>query len=77
MNTTLTVRTDQTMRQALERRAKAQGVTVSELVRRILEEAISERPLEQRAGHLKGRLELPDSTSDLWRTQLRERNWRP
>ncbi len=77
MNTTLTVRTDQTMRQALERRANAQGLTVSELVRRILGEAISERPLKQRAGHLRGRLELPGATSDPWRKQLRERNWRP
>lgn len=76
MNTTLTVRTDQAMRQALEKRAKAQGLTVSELVRRLLEEAISERPMAQRAGHLKGRLELSDPGSDSWRKHLRERNWR-
>ena len=64
------------MRQALEKRAKAQGLTVSELVRRLLEEAISERPMAQRAGHLKGRLELSDPGSDPWRKHLRERNWR-
>ena len=52
MNTTLTVRTDEKMRQLLERRAKAQGLTVSELVRRVLDEAISEHPLSQRVGHL-------------------------
>ena len=65
------------MRQALERRARDQGMTVSELVRKILEEAISERPLAQRVGHLKGRLELPDAKSDPWRENLRDRNWRP
>ena len=77
MNTTLTVRTGKTMRQTLEKRAKAQGVTVSEFVRRILQEAISERPLAQRAGHLRGRLDLPDPATDHWRNQMRERNWRP
>ncbi|MCY3764573.1 MAG: ribbon-helix-helix protein, CopG family [Gemmatimonadetes bacterium] len=76
MNTTLTVRTDRTMREALEERAQAQGLTVSELVRRLLEEAISERPLAQRVGHLKGRLELSDPGGDAWRNRLRERNWR-
>ena len=64
------------MREALEERAQAQGLTVSELVRRLLEEAISERPLGQRAGHLKGRLELPQPGADPWRNQLRDRNWR-
>lgn len=64
------------MREALEERAQAQGLTVSELVRRLLEEAISERPLAQRVGHLKGRLELSDPGADAWRSRLRERNWR-
>ena len=77
MNTTLTIRTDKTMRQALAKRAKTLDVTVSECVRQILETALSERPLSQRVGHLKGHLELPDSASDPWRSQLQERNWRP
>ncbi len=64
------------MREALEDRARAQGLTVSELVRRLLDDAISERPLGQRAGHLKGRLEPAGPDSDAWRDQLRERNWR-
>ncbi|MDE2999697.1 MAG: ribbon-helix-helix protein, CopG family [Gemmatimonadota bacterium] len=76
MNTTLTVRTDRTMREALEERARAQGLTVSELVRRLLAEAISDRPLAQRAGHLKGRLDLSEPGADAWRNRLRERNWR-
>ena len=76
MNTTLTVRTDRRMREALEERARAQGLTVSELVRRFLEDAISERPLAQLAGHLKGRLERSGSGADVWHNHLRERNWR-
>lgn len=77
MNTTLTIRTDKKMRQALEKRAKDHDITVSECVRQILQEAISERPLSQRIGHLKGGLELSDEPTDSWRQQLRQRNWRP
>jgi hypothetical protein len=44
-------------------------------VREILEEAVTERPVAERAGHVKGRLELPPP-SEGWRRQIRERNWR-
>lgn len=74
--TTLTVRTDEELRDALERRARSEGKTLSSLVREILEEALAERPLVARAGHLKGCLELPQDTDDPWRRQLRDRNWR-
>ena len=74
-NTTLTVRTDAELREALDRRAEAEGKTLSELVREILERAVTERPLAQRVGHLRGRLRLA-STGDAWRKRLRERNWR-
>lgn len=74
-NTTLTVRTDAELREALDRRAEAEGKTVSEVVREILERAVAERPLAQRIGHLRGRLRL-DSTGAAWRERLRERNWR-
>ena len=77
MNTTLTIRTDQSLREALEKRASALGITVSECVRHILQTELCERPISQRVGHLKGHLDLPDSASDPWRNQLRERNWRP
>jgi len=76
MSTTLTVRTDETLRQALRRRAAAQGKTISTLVREILEDALAERSFAARAGHLKGRLDLPPADEDPWRQQLRERNWR-
>jgi hypothetical protein len=47
------------------------------VVREILEEALSERPIGVRAGQLKGRLDVPANDEDPWRRQLRERNWRP
>jgi len=76
VSTTLTVRTDEALSAALRQRAAAQGKTVSRVVREILEEALSERPMGLRAGHLKGRLEVPADGEDPWRRQLRERNWR-
>jgi plasmid stability protein len=75
MATTLTVRTDETLRRALRRRAQAVGKTISALVREILEEALTEHSIAARAGHLKGRLDLPrGDDEDAWRRQLRERN---
>ena len=76
MSTTLTVRTDESLREALRLRAAAQGKTVSTLVREILEEALMERPIGSRVGHLKGRLAMPEDGEDPWRQQLRKRNWR-
>jgi len=77
MRTTLTIRTDEQLREALEERAALQGKTVSEIAREILSDALSERPMGSRIGHLRGRLELPSQSSDRWRKQLRKRNWRP
>lgn len=74
--TTLTVRADPELKEALERRAEAEDRTLSALVRQILEEAVAERPLASRVGHLKGKLEIPPDTDDPWRQRLRERNWR-
>lgn len=76
MRTTLTVRADEALRKALARRAKAQGKSMSELVREILEEALAERPLAAKVGHLRGGLEIPRKPSDPWRRQIRARNWR-
>ncbi|OGA32004.1 MAG: hypothetical protein A3G80_09560 [Betaproteobacteria bacterium RIFCSPLOWO2_12_FULL_62_13b] len=76
MSTTITIRADEPLREVLNRKAAACGKTVSELVREILEEALTERPLRVRAGHLKGRLRLPRKTSEPWRRHLRQRNWR-
>ena len=77
MGTTLTIRASDALREALSRRAAVQDKTVSEVVREILEDALmARRPLAARAGHLKGRLELPSGSDDPWRERLRERNWR-
>ena len=76
MSTTLTVRADEALRDALAERARSQGKTVSQLVREILEAALAERPLGARAGHLKGRLVLREQASEPWREGLRQRNWR-
>jgi plasmid stability protein len=75
MSITLTVRTDGDLHEALRRRAQMQGKTVSEVVRDILAEALSERSLASRAGHLKGSLTLPPP-KEAWRRKLKERNWR-
>lgn len=76
MSTTLTIRTDDALGDALRLRAQAQGKTLSQLVREILKSAVTERPMRERAGHLKGTLELPLDGGESWRDQIRERNWR-
>ena len=76
MRTTLTIRADDKLRAALRKRAVVQGKSVSEVAREILSEALEERPLSSRVGHLRGKLELPED-SDPWQSELRERNWRP
>ncbi len=76
MSTTITIRTPESLRAALARRAEERGTTVSEVVREILEQALEEKPIRDRAGHLRGRLELRRSGSEAWRKRLRQRNWR-
>jgi plasmid stability protein len=76
MSTTLTIRTDDSLREQLEKRARAQGKTLSAIVREILQAAVSERPFEARAGHLKRRLMLHEQAAEPWRETLRQRNWR-
>lgn len=72
MNTTITVRTDEKLREELENRAAALGKSLSELVRDILSEAVSGAGMVR----LKGALTLPRHTTEPWRRQLRRRNWR-
>ncbi len=76
MSTTLTIRTDEDLRHALEERARSRGLTVSQVAREILRDAFEDRPLELRTGHLRGALHLEPTGDDPWRTALRERNWR-
>jgi len=73
----LTIRADDDLREELQRRAAAEGKTVSETVREILRQALSEEPLGNKVGHLKGRLTSLPQDSDPWRKKLRDHNWRP
>lgn len=77
MSTTITIRTDEELRAALEERARARGTTLSEVAREILRSAVEARPLEARTGHLRGKLNLRQRPEEPWRETLRERNWRP
>ena len=74
MSTTVTVRVDEALREALEERARASGTTLSQVIRDTLREAMEERPLAER-GHLEGTVTI-DRSDDLWRERLRARNWR-
>jgi len=76
MSVKLSIRTDASLREALLERAEEQGKSLSRLVREILEEALAVRPMADRIGHLKGRLQLPGRRCEAWRERLRDRNWR-
>lgn len=73
---TLTIPTDEKLHEALQERAAMQGKTVPELAREILSEAVAERSLAERVGHLRGQLHLQKDASDSWRAHLRESNFR-
>jgi plasmid stability protein len=74
--TTITIRARAGLRRELTRRAAARGKSMSEVVREILEEAVSGPALADRAGHLRGSLELPREGAQAWRDRLRKHNWR-
>jgi ribbon-helix-helix CopG family protein len=75
MDRTLTIRLDRAKVEALTRRARALGKTRSELVRELIDKAVTDQPLGRRLGHLRGSVELPRIRSG-WRRELKERNWR-
>ena len=75
MDKTLTIRLDREQDQALTRRAEKAGKTRSALVREILSQALSESPISERAGHLKGSVQLR-KPKDAWSKHLRKQNWR-
>lgn len=77
VSTTITIRTADSLRDALVRRAEERGQSVSEVVREILEREFVETTIGARAGHLRGRLKLSRDDREAWRSRLRERNWRP
>jgi hypothetical protein len=76
MSKTIAVRVDAALAAAHDERARVQGLTVSQVVRDTLRDALAERPLSERIGHLRGALTV-DPGDDAWRRSMRERNWRP
>ena len=77
MSITITIRADEELRRELERRAGETGRSLSDVVREILRDAVTPRPMKGQIGHLAGALELPAHEAEPWRKALRERNWRP
>ena len=75
MDKTITIRLDQQQDEALTRLAKTLGKTRSAVVREVLDQALSARTIAERAGHLKGSVELP-KPKDAWSKHLRKQNWR-
>jgi len=75
MEKAITIRLDQEQDEALTRRAKTVGKTRSALVRELLAQALSEIPIAERAGHLKGSVRL-QKPKDSWGNHLRKQNWR-
>jgi plasmid stability protein len=76
MATTITIRTDRNLRQELQRRAEADGKSLSEFIREILAAAVEPGPLGARTGHVQGRLRLTRRKAGAWRERIRARNWR-
>jgi hypothetical protein len=76
MSTTLTIRIEPALKEALDQRARQRRQSVSALVREILDEAVTERPLGERIGHLRGRLGSERGEPDAWERHLRETNRR-
>jgi hypothetical protein len=73
---TLTIRIERRQRDALNQLARTLGKSVSELVRDILRQALDERPLTSRAGHLAGGLTLPPAPPGSFRARIKASNWR-
>ena len=76
MDSTLTIRLDKQQRAALSKRARTERKTESEVARELLAQGLEPRADWEQALKLKGCVKLPKESTDPWRKQLRERNWR-
>ena len=76
MEKILTIRLDAAQQEKLGQTARLLGKTVSEFVREIIQQALEERSVEAKAGHLRGQISLPSPARDPWARQIKERNWR-
>jgi hypothetical protein len=76
MTKTFTIRLGRAESDALTRRARTLGKSRSAVVRELLVDALIERPLAIKSGHLKGRLAIGRRHRISWRQELKARNWR-
>ncbi len=76
MDKRLTIRIDAKQHAALARTARMLGKTISEFVRETLEQAVAERSLTAKTGHIKGKLSVNIASRDPWARALEQRNWR-
>ena len=76
MSTTITIRADEGLKAALQKRADAESKSVSELAREFLANSLAERAIGERAGHLCGILELPATEGSAWAEEMEQRNRR-
>ena len=75
MDKTITIRLDKEQDEALTHRAKVTGKTRSAVVRDLLKKALSDQSIDERAGYLKGALQLKTPRTD-WGKHLKKQNWR-
>lgn len=75
MKATISVRVEPGMHEALKARAKRSKVSVSSLVRNLLEDELGRKSILERCGHVIGKLDIP-APNEGWRKSILERNWR-
>ena len=75
MKATISVRVEKEMHDALKVRAKHSKVSVSSLVRNLLEDELSRKTILERCSHVIGKLDITIPSED-WRKSIHKRNWR-
>jgi hypothetical protein len=75
MANAITIRVNPALREALSEHARLERKGASEVIREILQCALTKRPLADRIGKLRGGLRVRSPASDSQR-RIRERNWR-
>jgi len=76
MSATITIRIAEDQRKILKEKARLNGQSTSVFIREILERELSDVPLGQKVGHLRGILSFATPPKDSFRRAIRERNWR-
>jgi hypothetical protein len=76
MNVRISFRVDKKQRDKLKRRANALGVSMSQLLREMVDRELQPRRLGDLIGHLAGRWGPATRPPDEWEKHLRKQNWR-